>query len=141
MSDDNDGIGKKLGLQPIGSPLEQQTSNSVTNSMDSAVNDSVSEDFDFARANIRSLIGEGNDAIFKLSQIAEMSQNPRAYEVLADLINTMLKANQDLMDTQKKARELNKKTGDTTYVDKRTQSIFVASTAELSKFLNKKEEE
>jgi len=141
MTDNNDdGIGKKLGVTPMNSPLDQQSSNAVSTILDSAVNDSVSEDFEYSRGNIRNLIDEGNDAIFKLSQIAEQSQNPRAYEVLSDLINTMLKANQDLMELQKKAKELNKKTGDTTYVDKRTQSIFVGSTAELAKIVNKKED-
>jgi urease alpha subunit len=136
-----DGIGKKLNLTPMSTPLDQNTK-AISTIIADAHNDSVQEDFDFARSNIRQLIDDGNDAIFKLGQIAEQSQNARAYEVLGGIFSVMLKANQDLMDLQKKALDLKNKTN---YNDSSSgnagpktinNSIFVGSTNELSKLIN-----
>ena len=80
--------------------------NTVKDIISTAYNDSATNDFEMARSNIHEVIQTGQEAIFKLNQIADSSQHPRAFEVLAKLMDTMLQANKDLMELQTKIREI-----------------------------------
>ena len=104
MSEENneDPIGKALGLDPIENKVESMVSSLLVN----AHNDSAKTDFEAARANIHNMIENGNDAMHKLALTAESSQHPRAFEVLAKLMDTMLTANEKLLDLQTKIREI-----------------------------------
>ena len=129
---DDDPIGKALGLEPI----ENNVNNIVSNLIADAHNDSAKTDFEAARANIHNMIENGNDAMHKLALIAESSQHPRAFEVLAKLMDTMLNANEKLLDLQTKIREIS--AADAPISEKAktiNNNLFVGSTAELSKLL------
>ena len=68
--------------------------------------------------------------------VADSSQHPRAYEVLAKLMDTIIDANKDLLDLQTKIRDIN--TADTPLNEKAktiNNNLFVGSTAELQKVL------
>jgi hypothetical protein len=98
----------------------------------------VEEDANFARSNIRELITKGNQAMDQLLAVAKESEHPRAYEVAATLIKSLADMNKDLLDLQKKRKDLIPN-GDgfagnakNLNVDK---AIFVGSTNELVKFL------
>jgi hypothetical protein len=130
-NNDDDPIGKALGLGPI-----EKTTNVVTKLLADAHDDSAKQDFELARANIHGLLMNGNDAMSKLAQIADSSQHPRAFEVLAKLMDTMLVANEKLLDLQTKIREIDN--ADAPMNDKAksiTNNLFVGSTAELQKVL------
>jgi len=132
MNDDEDPIDKALGIGGIPAKYESAIETIVSQ----ARNDSASEDFTFARANIREVVENGNDAIAKLAQIADQSQNPRAFEVLAKLMDTMVVANKELLEIQKKIRELDKVDVPRDEGAKSiTNNLFVGSTAELQKAL------
>jgi hypothetical protein len=93
------------------------------------------DDADFARTNIRDLISKGNTAIDNLLQVATASEHPRAYEVAAGLIKNLADLNKDLLEIQKRKRDLDptqSKSNSTTNIDK---AVFVGSTTELVKFL------
>jgi len=138
MTANNDPIGKKLGLSPLNSIFTAEPSTAVSKIIDDANDDSVKADFEYARGNIKKLIEDGNDAIDQLSQIAEQSQNPRAYEVLGTIFATMLKANQDLMDLQKKTIDLKKQMGQSTSQQGPktvTNNLFVGTTKDLDEAL------
>jgi hypothetical protein len=129
--EDNDPIGKALNLTPI-----KKTDNPVDKIIQAAHNDSATQDFELARANIHSLIINGQEAIEKLSQIADSSQHPRAFEVLAKLMDTMLNANKDLMTLQEKIRDID--AADSPISEKAqtvNNNLFVGSTAELQKVI------
>lgn len=98
--------------------------------------DSALADFNIARTNIHEIIQNGTFAIEKLSQIADQSQHPRAFEVLGGLYKVMLDANKDLMDLQKKVREIQAADEPHNQDAKNiTNNLFVGSTAELQKVL------
>ena len=99
--DNDDPIGKALGLEPI-----EKTNDMVSQLIANAHNDSAKQDFELARANIHGLLMNGNEAMEKLAQIADSSQHPRAFEVLAKLMDTMLNANEKLLSLQTKIREI-----------------------------------
>lgn len=129
--EDNDPIGKALNLAPV-----EKDETSVNKIIQAAHNDSATQDFELARANIHSLIMNGQEAIDKLSQIADSSQHPRAFEVLAKLMDTMLNANKDLMSLQEKIRDID--AADSPISEKAqtvNNNLFVGSTAELQKVL------
>lgn len=126
----NDPIGKALGLSSI------QTSSAVNNLIADAHNDSAKADFETARANVLNIIENGQEAIYKLGQIAESSQHPRAFEVLAKLMDTTLQANKDLMELQTKIRQISAVDAPTNEHAKTiNNNLFVGSTAELQKVI------
>jgi len=94
----------------------------------------VDNDFLVARKNINSLLTKGNTAIDQLLLVAKETEHPRAYEVAANLIKTLGDLNKDLLDLQKKKKELlgANSTGNTTVIDK---AVFVGSTNELVKLI------
>jgi hypothetical protein len=110
-------------------PIDYQTTEIVE------VKSPVEDDAEFARANIRDLISKGNSAIDTLLQVANASEHPRAYEVAAGLIKNLGDLNKDLLEIQKRKRDLDptqSKSNSTTNIDK---AVFVGSTTELVKFL------
>ena len=130
--ENDDPIGKALGLQPI----DNNVNNMVSDMIASAHNDSAKTDFEAARANIHNLIENGNDAMYKLALIAESSQHPRAFEVLAKLMDTLLTANEKLLTLQSKIRDID--ASDSPINEKAktiNNNLFVGSTAELQKVL------
>jgi hypothetical protein len=95
----------------------------------------VEDDAEFARQNIRTLIEKGNTAMDNLLLVANASEHPRAYEVAAGLIKNLADLNKDLLEIQKRKKDLDPtqaKNNGTTNIDK---AVFVGSTTELVKFL------
>ena len=66
----------------------------------------VQDDFEYARENLMDVIGKGQEALFDLMDVARQSQHPRAYEVLSNLMNTMVGASKDLLELQAKKKKL-----------------------------------
>jgi hypothetical protein len=100
--------------------------------------DHTEDDAEFARKNIRNLIEKGNVAMDNLLIVAKESEHPRAYEVAAGFIKNLSDLNKDLLEVQKRKKDL---TGETQSakninVDK---AVFVGSTTELVKFLKNKD--
>jgi hypothetical protein len=133
MSKLNNKLSEALNTEPveINPVVEVLSTEIVTTNV-------VEEDANFARSNIRELITKGNQAMDQLLSVAKESEHPRAYEVAATLIKSLADMNKDLLDLQKKRKDLipnadgfagNAKNLN---VDK---AIFVGSTNELVKFL------
>jgi hypothetical protein len=97
----------------------------------------IDDDFATARNNLHKIIHQGNDALEEALLVAKTSEHPRAFEVVGGLIKTLVDANKDLLDIQKKLKDL-KKSDD----PKAPQSvnaenaIFVGSAAELQQLVN-----
>ena len=93
----------------------------------------IDSDFEFARKNIRDLAEKGKVAVENILQVASATDHPRAYEVAATLIKNISDINKDLLELQKKRKDLNpveKQTISPVHVDK---AVFVGSTADLIK--------
>ena len=120
----NQTLSEVLDVEPIGS-TELLPATPVTK---------VDDDADFARDNIRTLIEKGNLAVDGILHVAKESEHPRAYEVAANLIKNLSDLNKDLMEIQKRKKDLapQSQRGGDINVDK---AVFVGSTTELVKFL------
>ena len=98
--------------------------------------DDVTNDYEYTRGNLYSIIEKGQEAINGILELAQETETPRAYEVVGHLIKNVSDATDKLLDLQKKMHELDqdtKKQAPTTV----NNALFVGSTAELSKLLNK----
>jgi hypothetical protein len=96
--------------------------------------DIVETDTNYARENIRTLIDTGNKALNDLAYVANQSESPRAYEVLANMMKNLTEMNKDLLELQKTKRELapQSEAAKGVNIDK---AVFVGSTTELLKMI------
>ena len=96
--------------------------------------DPVEADTEYARENIRNLIDAGSKAVTDLATVANQSESPRAYEVLATMMKNLSEMNKDLLALQKAKRELapHSETAKGVNIDK---AVFVGSTTELLKMI------
>ena len=101
------------------------------------VPEDVDNDYKYARENLYGVIEKGTDALDNLIDLAKASEHPRAFEVVAQLTKTLVDANKDLLDIQKKVKDLKRedKKENTKNV---TNALFVGSTAELQKMISGK---
>ena len=88
-------------------------------------------DFEFARENMKQLIKQGNTAVEHIISVAKATDHPRAFEVVATLMNTVAGMNKDLMAIRKVKQDVTgEKKSQQINVDK---AVFVGSTADLIK--------
>lgn len=96
----------------------------------------IKKDYEYTRGNLYSIIEKGQEALNGVLELAQESDQPRAYEVAGQLIKNVSDATDKLLDLQKKLKDLEEDKapkGPTTV----NNALFVGSTAELSKMLKK----
>tara|TARA_E500000178_G_scaffold355683_1_gene429230 strand:- start:127 stop:534 length:408 start_codon:yes stop_codon:yes gene_type:complete len=104
------------------------------------VPDEIDNDYKYARENLYGVIEKGTDALDNLIDLAKASEHPRAFEVVSQLTKTLVDANKDLLDIQKKVKDLKRE-------DKKdnpknvTNALFVGSTAELQKMISGRDDD
>ena len=96
--------------------------------------DDIKKDYEYTRGNLYSIIEKGQEAINGILELAQETEQARAYEVAGQLIKNVADATDKLMDLQKKLKDIEetKQVSGPTNV---TNALFVGSTAELSKLL------
>ena len=94
----------------------------------------IEKDYKYTRGQLYSIIEKGQEAINGILELAEESEMPRAYEVAGQLIKSVADSTDKLMDLQKKLKEVEEDNQKTTN-NVTNNSLFVGSTAELSKLL------
>ena len=114
-------------------PIQEQPVETLPVVIDDAINQ-IDADAEFARSNMRTLITNGNDALEKLAYVADQSESPRAYEVLATMMKNLAEMNKDLLELQKRKRELEPQSETTKGVNI-DKAVFVGSTTELLKMI------
>ena len=92
-------------------------------------------DLDYSRENLYHLIERGRDALDGILDLANQSQSPRAYEVAGQIIKVVSDTNRDLVDLQKKAKDL---FADDLQKGNVTNNLFVGNTSELTKLIGGK---
>jgi hypothetical protein len=99
----------------------------------------VDNDYDYSRDNYYNLIEKGQEAIEGILDIAKEGQHPRAYEVAGQLIGQVGQTVDKLQDLQKKLKDLKELPKSASPQIK--NALFVGSTNELQKMLNRKKED
>jgi hypothetical protein len=102
--------------------------------------DTVDDDYDFARKNLRDVIHRGASALEDIIDIAQQSESPRAYEVVSTLIGQITDANKKLLELaaqKKKLKDEKQSDGPSTV----NNNLFVGNSTELLKMLKAKANE
>ncbi len=104
-----------------------------------ATKDQLKKDYEYTRGNLYSLIEKGQEAVDGILELAQESDQPRAYEVAGQLIKHVGDVADKLVDLQKKVNEIEnpKKSKE---VNTTNNTMFVGSTADLAKFLKQQQD-
>jgi len=129
MPPKDDKIAKALDLTPVEPTSPRQI-------VIEPMQDDVHLDFQYTRMNLKQVIEQGIHALDEMIEIAKSSQQARSFEVVATLISTLSTANKDLLDLNKKYKDLS---GELTPRNV-TNNLFVGSTSELLQALKNKVE-
>ena len=100
----------------------------------------IEQDYVESRNNYYKIFEQGVDAMEYALDLAKQSDNPRAFEVYAQLLKNTAEVNDSLIDLQKKKEELKAldRKGNPTKV---TNALFVGSTSDLQKLIKDKKKE
>jgi hypothetical protein len=102
----------------------------------SPINADLEEDYGYTRDNLKAVIDKGSTALDGILELAQESEHPRAYEVVGQIIKSVVDANIQLIELQKNMKALNKT--ETKGPNSITNALFVGSTHELQKLLKGK---
>ena len=135
MSNLEDKVNEILGVEAK-APVGQKEFKPLVPRMEEKGKEDVDNDYKYSRENCYNLIERGQEAIQGILDIAKEGQHPRAYEVAGQLIGQVGQTVDKLQDLQKKLKDLKEVPNKTSANIK--NALFVGSTAELQKMLNKK---
>ena len=134
MNNTNTKLSEVLNIDPIES-FEIVDNNKIE---EEKIDNVIDDDADYARKNIRELIEKGNSAIDNLLLVAKQSEHPRAFEVAAGLIKNLSDLNKDLLEIQKRKKDLSPSQTPNKSNINVDKAVFIGSTTELLKQLKGK---
>ena len=114
-------------------PVEVEKVSSAVEEKKSSPDD-IKKDYEYTRGNLYSLIEKGQEAINGILELAQETEQARAYEVAGQLIKNVADATDKLMELQKKLKDVEEEKqvkGPSTV----NNALFVGSTADLAKML------
>jgi hypothetical protein len=129
-------IGEVLDLNPIDGEAALPTS--YRPSLHENSKKEVDTDTKYVRQNLYDLIEKGHRSVDELLAVADQSQHPRAYEVLATMIKTLGEMNKDLLDVHEKKQKLMGEKPEAP--ETINNNLYVGSTSDLLALLNKDDE-
>lgn len=94
------------------------------------------EDYEKTRDSIDSLIAKGTEAIDDMLSIARQTEKSRDFEVAGNMIKTVVEASKELLEIQKKMRDITGKKE--TVTNNIKNAVFVGSTTDLLKSIKEK---
>ncbi len=115
----NDPIEQALGLRPLDEAIDEPETDIVDHVDDlpvvaevsntaavivNAESDETVRDIELARSNIKNIIEQGDDSLNELINLAKQSESPRAFEVVSNMMSTLLHANRDFVEMSMKKK-------------------------------------
>jgi len=95
--------------------------------------DDQQKDYEYTRAELYSLIDQGQEAVKGALEVAQESGHPRAYEVAVAAMKHVADMTEKLQDLHKKMKDLDEEVKGPKSVT--NNAMFVGSTSELQKML------
>ena len=105
-----------------------------------AIKTDTRKDYEYTRGNLYSLIEKGQEAVSGILELAQETEQARAYEVAGQLIKSVADATDKLLDLQKKLKDVEEDTKKSSPTNV-TNALFVGSTADLAKLLKQNKNE
>jgi len=130
---------KNKMMQALESNLPVKPEKKLVSTQENIVND-TEKDVAFARETLKDLIGKSSEALEHLSVIAQETEHPRAFEVLSNMIKQTGDLTGELINVQKKRKDITQSKDVTSNNTTTNNAIFVGSTQELQKALRKQKE-
>ena len=127
-----DGIEEALDVQSDIVPVEKPEV--VTPVDTTSTKEQLKKDYEYTRGHLYSLVEKGQEAVDGILELAQESDQPRAFEVAGQLIKHVGDVADKLVDLQKKVNEIENPKKDK-QVNTTNNTMFVGSTADLAKFL------
>jgi hypothetical protein len=103
----------------------------------SSANNTVAQDAQDARTNVRLMIAQGTQAVTELLQLARDLKTPRAYEVASNMLKTMAELSQDLLTVHQQEQSLQEAPPEGGDVNIQN-AVFIGSTADLGELVKKR---
>ena len=125
-----DGISDAMEVETDIVPTEKVAKPEV---VETSTKHQLKKDYEYTRGNLYSLIEKGQEAVDGILELAQESDQPRAYEVAGQLIKHVGDVADKLVDLQKKVSDIEKPSKQE--VKTTNNTMFVGSTADLAKFL------
>ena len=101
--------------------------------------DETFKDIEKARSNIENIISQGDEGLKEMMTLAKQSESPRAFEVAANLMKTMLEANKDFVEMSLKKKyhkeELEAPKQEEASQNNVTNNNLILSTSDLLKLI------
>ena len=132
-----DGIEEALDVETSLVPKKESKMEIVP----ATTSEQLKKDYDYTRGNLYSLIEKGQEAVDGILEVAQSSDQPRAYEVAGQLIKHVGDVADKLADLHKKVNEIENPKGSSSDKQVTNNTMFVGSTAELAKFLKQKQDQ
>ena len=130
----NDDIGNSLRLTPLDEVIEAKVISKRVLPAVIGAESKLDKDYEYARTNFYNVIESGTEALEEMLQVAKASEHPRAYEVVATIMKTLIDSNKELVAmSSKKVKEDEIVPESNKPVT--NNNLFVGSTAELQQLL------
>ena len=126
-----DGIEEALDVQSDIVPVEKPKVEVVDTT---STKEQLKKDYEYTRGHLYSLVEKGQEAVDGILELAQESDQPRAFEVAGQLIKHVGDVADKLVDLQKKVNEIENPKKEK-QVNTTNNTMFVGSTADLAKFL------
>ncbi len=126
-----DGIEEALDVQSDIVPVDKPKVEVVDTT---STKEQLKKDYEYTRGHLYSLVEKGQEAVDGILELAQESDQPRAFEVAGQLIKHVGDVADKLVDLQKKVNEIENPKKDK-QVNTTNNTMFVGSTADLAKFL------
>lgn len=141
-------ISESLGLVTMSQAKDMEImspgANTYMTEAESKTDADATADREYARENMKEIIENGADAMGVVLDIAKATEDPRAFEVFATLMKTMIDANKSLVglhnNSARKATKSTPQDGqnqEENNVTTNHNNLFVGSTQELFALINK----
>ena len=129
MSKVNEKLNDTFEVELVEDPLPTESSDDSDDRKEDTQTDYIQ-----SRDNFYELVEKGKEALDGAMDIARETDQPRAYEVVAQLLKNVTETNKEIIELQKRMEDLkanDRKLGNTNI----NNALFVGSTADLQKML------
>jgi hypothetical protein len=120
------------------SPILEEILNPPKSTAVAIIQEQTEDDAEFARENIRRVIQQGQDAMLELMDVSRSSGHPRAFEVLAKMMDTIVNANKSLLENKERDVKIKGLSPQGDKVTSVTNQTLVVTTTELLEMMKKK---
>lgn len=131
----DDNLSEVFNMEPIEKVTTELVVNNETGEIIESSEGKVESDYDKTRANLHSLLAQGQEALNHALEVAKQSEHPRAFEVVGNLMKQIADINSQLMDLHQQKQKLDGPKESAKSVT--NNAIFVGSTSELNKIIDK----